>query len=412
MSEPAGWETWLGGRFPGYLLPDSHRHALTAEEAGRFLARLTGRPGDLRSLLAVSLLKGHEEDLVRFVSRELPAVVRVLPQLTERVRLEQEGGFRGRLDIRATLALHAAGHETRFVASVPRRHFDRPENLLLVWVARRLHGELSALRESGLLPRTGYGQTLSESADRLHFLLEATILRQVSTAILTERELTAAKAARHPAYASASAWWHLKRHVLEGDDPRRNAEAVAEGALWPTQPETRFEIAVVLRLVEALVHRLVPRGFLVEHGLIHAKRHDVCWLTRGDDVVTIHYNQAALGPGPSDQAARHYLGQQGTLRPDVLVSVSRGGSERSMVFEVKHTDSDSYARQGFEEAAFYRYEFCDRLLAEGPQAVLVVSSDRLVRGAPRVSDRVIAVGWGQFVPEMLLDTLERALRAP
>jgi hypothetical protein len=48
MSTTAPWEQFLSEHFPGYLLPESHRTRIEADEAARFLERLTGEQQRLR----------------------------------------------------------------------------------------------------------------------------------------------------------------------------------------------------------------------------------------------------------------------------------------------------------------------------------------------------------------------------
>src|SRR5580700_11505744 len=132
------WRTFLDGQFPGYLLPESSVHALTVEEATKFLAALSGRPNQLEVVRASSTLGAHGGQLERFVRDELVDVVRALPSRTETETKTWIGGFVGRLDVARTSVLHSQGARSSFVTRLPRRRFDLPENVLLRWVAERL----------------------------------------------------------------------------------------------------------------------------------------------------------------------------------------------------------------------------------------------------------------------------------
>src|SRR5687767_5975449 len=129
------WEEELRVHFPGYLLPSASLEALTREAASRFLDRLTGKNDSLKLLLAASAL-APVADEVREFTRELALVARVLPSRTEVEQVASDHEVRGRLDVPGTLRRNLAGGPIRIVSRVPRRHFDLPENVLLVAAAR------------------------------------------------------------------------------------------------------------------------------------------------------------------------------------------------------------------------------------------------------------------------------------
>ncbi|XXT15358.1 hypothetical protein WME94_34420 [Sorangium sp. So ce429] len=55
-------------------------------------------------------------------------------------------------------------------------------------------------------------------------------------------------------------------------------------------------------------------------------------------------------------------------------------------------DEVGYLKAGYHEALVYRAEY-DKDLSGWPNAILVVSSDTAIKGAPRCQDDVIAVSW-------------------
>jgi len=110
--------------------------------------------------------------------------------------------------------------------------------------------------------------------------------------------------------------------------------------------------------------------------------------------VAIYYDQAVLPAGPRDRGTRHYLDSAGRSRPDITVRVqSADGREAFTVFEIKLSDSVSYAASGYAEAIVYRHEY-DRYLTGWPKAVLVTSLP--TPGKPRREDDVVAVSWKQL----------------
>jgi hypothetical protein len=70
------------------------------------------------------------------------------------------------------------------------------------------------------------------------------------------------------------------------------------------------------------------------------------------------------------------------------------------VFEIKLSDSVSYAASGYGEAILYRHEY-DKYLTGWPKAVLVTSHATL--GRPRREDDVVAVAWNQLADSEIID---------
>jgi hypothetical protein len=231
----------------------------------------------------------------------------------------------------------------------------------------------------------------------------------VPDAPITAHHERCAHAAAHPAYASAAALHRALREGLDDRSPRRIARAVAEGALLPRDDAARFELAVLLRLVEALAERLEPAGFTLERALILAGRRESACFTRGDRRLRVHYNQACLDPGPYDAGLRRYLGQTGRLRPDLtMITEIPLEPPRAVVIEAKLSADPSYLARGLQEAFLYRFEHAAHLRG-WPAAILVASSP--LPGEPRREDAVIAVGWDRWVPAAVLDGLVEGLVA-
>lgn len=404
------WEAELAERFPGFLLPSSAQRAITPEVAARFLARVSGRPDALAVLRRVSLFSARLAALRRFALASLPALVRTLPSRSEVQRREWEGGFHGRLDLPATLALHRAGQETRFVTRSRVRCFDLPENLLVRAVAERLLAELDGLgRVYGAGSWLGPGL---EAAEGLRHLLASTILREIPRRPVDGVGLRAAGMARHPAYAEAAAWHERLRQAREGMTPEATARLLAEGALWPVEPQTRFELAVLLRLLvglEAHLERREPGRWRSERRLILQGADEVAVLRRDDGAsLTLWHNRGVLPDGPRLEGLRRYFGKASSQRPDLVLRIQPpGGRARCVVFEVKLAGSVDYARSGYVEAIAYRHEYAASVEGGWPMAVLVTNQP--VLAPPRRDDEVIAVSWGDWAPEAVLEGLTEGL---
>ncbi len=400
------WEGWLAEQFPGFLLPDSVHRAIAPEVAARFFARL-GRPDHLRVLQASALVSpsGFAAELRRFVHEEVPRLLQVLPTRTEVFPRRWEGGFQGRLDVRATLAAQLVGGPGTFVTRARRRSDDLPETVLLKHVLRRIWRELVRLRSAGLIRDGGWSAPILECEHRIDALLLGTRLRDVGDLAVDNSHVTAARGARDPAYRTAVRWFERMRTAFDEPSAEATAKLLAEGALSPFAAETRFEIAVVLRLIHALwtyVSASEPGRWELNHGLIHSGRSDVASLVRDDEAsIAVYYNQAVLPAGPRDLGVEYYFGSIGRIRPDWTVKVSRPGSaDRYVVGEVKRSNSGDYQRSGFSEAVLYRFEYAP-FLTGWLKSVLVVPAS--LAGKARHGDPTIAVGWADWVPGVVVE---------
>jgi hypothetical protein len=414
MSAAPPWRTFIAENFPGYLLPASAAQALSAEEAARFLERVTGVPDQVGLLRAASTLSPRLGMLEEFALRALPELARSLPSRTDVREREWEGGFHGRLDVAATLGHHLAGRGTRFVTRSRYRNFDLPENQLVCAVAGRLLQLLSRLRQANVVGAVGWGAALGTCEGELRRLLSSTVLREVPVAAITTFHEQAAGAARRDVYRLALSWQRALREGLDVEDPATIARVVAEGALAPLDDPTKFELAVVVRLVQALVAVLDGRepGRWTHHRtLIMPGRRELAELRRDDGAsVRVYYNQSFLDPGPCDHGAKHYFGLTGRLRPDATVVVSpRTGVTSACVLEVKLSPNRDYLLTGFHEAQLYRLEYRAQL-GGWPQAILVTSEP--LPGLPQRDHDVVAVGWDRWVPEEIAVGLLDRLHDP
>lgn len=415
MSEAADWEVWLGRNFPGFLLPSSLHRAIPSEVAARFLARL-GRPDHLRVLQAAAAFSPPEaaESLRALVHELVPRLVEALPSQTEVYARRWREGFQGRLDVRATLAERLAGSQGTFVTRARRRSYDLPETIVLKATLARIGRELARLRDAHLLPGAAWSAPVDECEHRIAQLLEGTVLREVSDRPVEAPDLTAARGAREPAFREAERWHRRLQTAFDDPSEAATAALLAAGALAPVSADTRFEIAVTLRLIGALWARAEaaePGRWTLSHGLVHEGRRDVATLRRDDGAeVAVYYNQAVLPAGPRDEGAAYYFGSPGRLRPDWTVGVRLpDGGRRFVVGEVKHTSDAGYERTGWSEAVLYRFEYA-AVLTGSLKSVLTVPGR--VAGTPRPGDPTVAVGWADWVPDVVVDGVLEGLIAP
>jgi len=203
-------------------------------------------------------------------------------------------------------------------------------------------------------------------------------------------------------------WFDLLRRALDTDDPERLATVLRDGALRPMDKPKRFEVAVLITLLEAINVRLPESaGWAVERDLIAVGRDSIATFRRDGAAVTVFYDQAVLPPtinlGPRDRGVAHYFCSSGRLRPDITVRTQRAdGFTSYVVFELKLSDHPSYVASGFGEAIVYRHEYAPFLLG-WPKAVLVTSYP--VDAAPRRDDDVVAVNWAALGESGVVDGL-------
>ena len=402
-----GWDSYLSDRFPGFLLPASEHHAVGREIADRFLARLTGNLRSLFLLEAASLIAARSRLLSDYAVRWLPDLLKVLPSRAEVQQRNWRGGFQGRLDIPATQALHLAGQSTTFVTRNRRRAFDLPENLFLKSTVQRTADILAELRRNELLDAPGWSRVAREAESHLCRALLASPLRDLPVSAVDSFQVQACRNARHPAYALALEWHVEMVAALDADDPVRRSAIIAEGALRPLDTAKRFELATLVRLIEALWNRLAPyNAWTFERSVVVRGRDEVAMFRhRAGAAIRVFYDQVVLPAdgtlGARDSGVAHYFASGGRLRPDITLQLTQPSGARSYVaIEVKLSDSVSYAGTGFLEAIAYRHEYADDL-GGWPKAMLVTSLP--VVGEPREEDEVVAVDWMSLPRSKVID---------
>jgi hypothetical protein len=397
------WSEFLEAHFPGYLLPESCRRAVSSEVAARFLERLTGRPAQLRLVRAASVLSAHIDELAAFVTSELPSWARSLSATTHVEQARWRGGFHGRLDVAATLRARHSGDPTAFVTRSRQRMFDRAEDLLVRAVCGRLLDVLLELRSANILAKYGWSARCGELESTLRALFAHTAARDVALVAVESFHVRAAALARHAAHRSAAVWHERLVRGLDHEDPAVIAQTVADGALAPLDDDTRFELAVALRIattIEAHLGDAQPGQWTHERPLVLAGRREFARFVRRDGAaISVFYNQSVLPKGERDLGLAHYLGYRGRLRPDVTVTIAPVGEvadARSVVFEAKNSTDRAYLVRGFEETIMYRAEYARSLLT-WPSAVLVASG--AIVGETREGDAVVAVSWDRWLDE-------------
>lgn len=451
MPDVAPWEAFLAEHFPGYLLPSAARRALSPEEAARFLEKVSGDPRALFVLRATSALAAHAHAIDAFARVELPRLARFLPARAGIELRAAEGRLEGKLAPQATARLRLEGRPTAFAGLTRRRRVDLPENVLLKSVASRLLRLIRELEASGAIAAIGtssgarvssgtraagafgaFGETKATSwsaplpacAAALSRALATTPLGAVADEPVTHTHEQAAASARDRGYALALVLHRALEDARGRASPARLARLVAEGALAPLSAATRFELAVLVRLIQTLEQALTQRAarmgthLSLTRALILPGRRDVARFELtgapasepGGASLEVFYNQACLVSSAYDAGVSRYLGQRGRLRPDITVVARRGegAPARATVIEVKLSSDPAYLAAGYAEALLYRTAFAAELTG-WPKAVLVAPA--AMASDPRPEDDVIAIAWERWVPEIVVDGLLAGLGA-
>ncbi len=394
------WLRYVRERYPAYLLPESALGEVTTAEATRFFEALTGRADAFDLVKASSFIASRASQIKTFVESELVHLVANLPSRSEVRHREWHGGYHGRLHVAGTLAHRLEGRRANFVTVAHRRSFDLGENVVVRFVCARLHDALKLLRESYVIRGVvGWGAVVAECEGTLRRLLSSSRLREVTARHPNPRDHGAARSARHTAYHTAAALLDDINAWLDTSDPHATARLLAEGALFPVSEDTLFELAVLMRLAESLGNWLATNRsgpWMLERAALMPKRRELFSLSRDDLRVRLFFNQAIFGRGPADEAASYYFGTHGRLRPDITVTLERGGQRvNAVIVECKNSEDPEYLHDGYRQAFLYANEYASEL--RGPIKVILVVPGSPA-GAPRTTDDVLATGWSEWAP--------------
>lgn len=265
------------------------------------------------------------------------------------------------------------------------------------------------LRRRGLLnPSTDarWSVGLGSALSAMEVALDRSPLGALEQSDLDARHERAARESRDPIYRRAERWNHWLGAIEESDSAR--AQHLARGGLLPMDAETRFHVAVLVRLIEGFERVLVPAGWTMELSAVVGGRDAVVAFLRADGAcIRIHHDQAVLPfgveLGDRDRGVAHYLASSGRLRPDITVTLDGAATGRSaFVVEVKHSADPGYIASGYNEAVLYRNEYRQDLRSM-PKSALVAPAG--IPGSVRSEDEVIAVAWDGWPPPSVIERL-------
>ena len=410
MSAPLDdpWEARFEALFPAYLLPSAMQGAIDPAAAEQLVRRVLGPGASFATFRASTLVAAHGNEIAEFALRALPDLCRALRGRTEVTPEAHRGRLLGRLDVPRTLAARMRGDRETLVSRVRVRRYDQPAEVVVRAVVVRLCAVLaSLLRGWGRAP-PGWA-THAIAWDRaLRSTLERTALRRVAVVAFDDVAPHALRGRPQRAFALAATLFDALRETLDSNDPRSVARCVAKGALWPMEPWQRFELAVALTLAHAIEHRLTreaPGRWQIRHAVVDPRRQEIVVFECDDGRrLRMFYNQSPLASGRRQEAIAHYFGGEASSRPDVVVLGDGPGREpRAVVIEVKLSRDPSYLHRGFDEAIGYAVDYA-RHLSDFAGSVLVTPGR--LRGAPRPDDKVVAIGWPDWLrPHVVHDAV-------
>lgn len=236
------------------------------------------------------------------------------------------------------------------------RIFDIPENQALAWV-------LKTLEERGTVAVPPIGDAPGAWGEEIR-AMTSEVLRARRTAWLEgvpsiwpgDEAYVRLKADRTGFYRlRVAAAARFLRKLLIAPSPDDVVEALSQRYFEPKQDWKLFEIAVLIRICNALA-TLGTR--LSSTHLFHdgKRRPFAAYQVGSTRVVRVWYQTWPPASTPSElaDAIRHYKLPAGGSRPDIVVEfVDAGKSTRALVLELKASTSGSYLSSGFAQLLGY-----------------------------------------------------------
>ncbi len=398
-----GWEAWLAGRFPGFVLRHADGASRPRAAVDGALRRLLGTEGATPRLAALGFLLDPAHGVLELVEELLPRwVARALPR-TERIAEERRGVGRGRIDWAHTIELRLRTRDPSWLAtSRPRRTYETPELLAIRWLLDRIG---AAAGDVGLeAAETGWTSRLPRIDAAVRRLLASAALRDLPVARPEPWARTLCAQSRDEEVRAVARVLGAYDALLPVPEHEALARTVERFALVPLDAERRFELFVLLGVIEALDVALAGmprRDFLIEHG----REETVVW-GGAEARVEVFYDLAAE-PGRHAEVMGHYFGQDSLVRPDVRVVAVSGGQRRALYFDAKLSEASSYLAESHLKMLGY---VADAGGAACAKVALVTPVEP--RAAPRAGDDVVFLGPGQVTGRGPLVELVRAWLGP
>lgn len=309
---------------------------------------------DMQRVLAVHLMLS---DPVRDLVASLPTGIRSPITSSIRPRIAGRTVTSG-IDWAAT-ARHRATSSPMgdvWVTRPANRVFDIPENRALAWVLKMLEG-----RGAMALPAVGdapgaWGEEIKASTSEVRRARRTAWLEGVPAIWPGDEAYSRLQADRKGFYRlRVSAASRYLRRTLTSPSPDEIVEALSQRYFEPKQDWKLFEIAVLIRIANALA-ALGTR--LTTTRLFHESksRPFAAYRVSSSREVRVWYQTWPPATAPSEltDAIRHYHLASGGNRPDIVIEfLEAGRSNRAIVLELKASSSGSYLSSGFAQLLGY-----------------------------------------------------------
>ncbi len=149
---------------------------------------------------------------------------------------------------------------------------------------------------------------------------------------------------RDPAIRRAADITRAHARLLPHPNHEHLRDALARYALVPYLAETRFELYILLALLES-IDRAWPDA--TRHNtIIASRRKAIASWRRGAADLSLFYNQGAR-PGAYASALRHAYGAPSSLRPDLRLVYRDKGQTIELLLDAKLSDRLGYLRAAY-----------------------------------------------------------------
>jgi hypothetical protein len=339
------WETWLEARFPAYLLRCAEGRPHPAAAVAQALTRLAGDPGSLHQLAALAFLLDPGSHVEALVCTDLPNHLRRAYPRSERVREELHGRVRGRIDWARTLILQQQTRDpARAITTSLRRTFASPELLLVRWLVDRIRAAAATLGPSNYARDDLWVARLARIHAAADTCLRHAALRDLPLQRPDAETLRLCHNSRDPAIRRAADIARAHARLLPHPNHEHLRDALARYALVPYMAETRFELYILLALLES-IDRAWPDA--TRHNtIIASRRKAIAIWRRGSAHLSLFYNQGAQ-PGAYAGALRHAYDAQSSLRPDLRLVYRDPTQKVELLLDAKLSDRLGYLRASY-----------------------------------------------------------------
>ena len=380
------WETWLEARFPAYLLRCAEGRRRPAAAVAQALARLAGDPGSLHQLAALAFLLDPSSHVESLVCDDLPLYLRRVYPRSERVREELHGQVRGRIDWPRTLVLQQQTRDpARAITTSLRRSFASPELSLVRWLVDRIRAAATTLGPSSYSRDDLWVARLARIHAAADTCLRHAALRDLPTQRPDAETQRLCDNSRDPAIRRAAAIARSHARLLPHPTHEHLRDALARYSLVPYQAETRFELYILLAVIES-IDRAWPDATR-RNTLISPRRKAIAVWRHESASLALHYNQGAK-PGAYADALRHAYDAPSSLRPDLRLVYRDGEKKVELILDAKLSDRLGYLRAAYLKMHGYITDRPDAFQSPArPQAH--IRAHRPLSRAPRPNDPVV-----------------------